>query len=129
MVANELSLLLGTEGVESSRLECRKSAVGRGQDGDTVGGVEVVFDLRNDVGASKEADEDAESARFFEDFGGVGGFGASLSFGRRGLDQWDGCWRLSRGCSCLRGRVILRRGLGRRLSYGCREVVANYEEA
>ena len=119
MVVDEVSLLLGAEGVESSRLECRKSAVGRGQDGDAVGGVEVVFDLGDDVGASQEADEEAESAGFLEDFGDVGGLDAT-PLGRRGLNERHGRWRLSRGC-WSRGLMVLsaRRGLSWRLSYTC----------
>ncbi|GMN24678.1 hypothetical protein TIFTF001_000657 [Ficus carica] len=103
----------------------RKSAVGRGQDGDAVGGVGVAFDLSDDVGASQEADEEVESAGFPMDFGDVGGLGAT-PLGRRGLNKRHGRWRLSRGY-CLRG-VFVSWGLCRRLSKNCGEEVDNEDD-
>lgn len=73
MILKELDFLLGSEAIESSGFETGESTVGWGQNGQSVGGVELVFDLINDLGFSKEADEDAEAAGLVKDLGDVWG--------------------------------------------------------
>ena len=75
MVLYELDFVFCGEGIESARFEGRKRAVCWGEYGQAVGHVELIFDLNTYGGALKEADEDAEAAGFFEDFGDVCGVG------------------------------------------------------
>ncbi|PON80383.1 hypothetical protein TorRG33x02_233870, partial [Trema orientale] len=110
--------------------------------GQAVGHVELVFDLVNDLGASEDADEDAESAGLVEDLGDVGWcwfgfawrglnqgyFGGSLNRGNclswrlnGGLNRWFG-WRLGWGLS-----HVARRGLSRRLSGSFSEMAEEKE--
>ena len=84
MELNKLDFLFRCERIESPGFETGEGAVGGGQNGQGVGGVELIFNLVDDLGVFEDSDEHAEVARFFKDLGDVGGdwFG----FPRRGLD-------------------------------------------
>ncbi|PON71850.1 hypothetical protein PanWU01x14_070370 [Parasponia andersonii] len=114
MVQFKLDLLFGGQRVEGAGFQTRKGAISRGENGQVVGNIKLVFDLVNDLGASEDADEDAESAGLVEDLGTLGHFGGSLnrayclSWLNRGLNRWFG-WRLGWGLSHVARRVLSRR--------------------
>ncbi|PON71847.1 hypothetical protein PanWU01x14_070340 [Parasponia andersonii] len=85
MVLYKLDFLFGGQRVEGAGFQTRKGAIGRGENGQAVGHVELVFDLVNDLSASEDADEDAETAGLVEDLGDVGWLW--FGFAWRGLNQ------------------------------------------